>query len=115
MCACSNKIEGSLEVDGEPFVVESCKSGQHNGFVGVDFLDAKGRRLRLAMTPSGAPNIILFAGESVGVEFGACGSLSVERQNSTINDITNVRGTTQIACKGDGHQITGSVTIENCH
>ena len=113
--ACTNKLSGEVTVDDQPFVIESCESGQRNGFVGVDLTASDGRRLRVVQTPSGAPQVFLFAGEAVGQELGACGSFTIQFQNSTINDIKNVMGEARLDCTTDEHRVKGTVTFENCH
>ncbi len=116
MVSCSNKIEGDVTIDDARFAIESCASGQRNGFFGVDLKGSDGRLLRLVQLPSGEPQVFLFAaGGSSSADLGPCGSLSVEIQNSTINDIKNIRGQAQLNCTSDEHQVKGSVTFENCH
>lgn len=113
--SCSNKIEGDVTIDGAPFSIEGCESGERNGFAGVDLDGSDGRRLRVVQTPSGAPTVFLFTGEAVGTELGSCGSLTLVYQNSTINNIRNVKGHARLDCASGEHQVKGSVTFENCH
>jgi hypothetical protein len=51
----------------------------------------------------------------VGKDLGACGSLEIEDQNSTVNDVKNVEGKATLDCAADGVAVKGSVTFENCH
>jgi hypothetical protein len=112
--ACINEITADLKVDGEVFEPTSCRSGQRNNFAGVDLIDGGGRILRLAQSPANQPQAILIAGAQV-VEVGACGSMSIERQSSTVNDITNVMGEAVLDCAAAGHSVAGSVSFKNCH
>jgi hypothetical protein len=113
---CSNKLEGEATVDGKAFVPDSCRSGQRWNFMGVEIQAKDGRRLRAAQTPSGGGVVFLFdPGSDRGRELGECADLHVERQHSTINNVTNVEGTVGLHCKGDEHVVTGSITFETCH
>ena len=111
---CKSEITSDLTVDGESFQPTSCRSGQHNNFAGVDLIDNGGRILRLANSPSMKPTAILIAGSQV-VEVGPCGSMSVQRQNSSVNDITNVEGNASLECESEGHSVEGTVAFRNCH
>lgn len=113
--SCANKIEGAVTIDDRSFPIEGCESGQRNGFAGVDFLGRDGRRLRVVQTRTGTQQVLLFDGETAGKDLGPCGSLTIERQTSTVNEITNVRGQAQLDCASNGHRVKGSVRFENCH
>jgi hypothetical protein len=116
LAACSNKIDAKLDLDGQPFQAASCRSGQASGFAGVDLVASDGRKLRLVADPSGKAAVFVFAaGGAVGADLGLCGLFSLERQSSTINQITNVKGSATLDCATDGHKLTGSVKFENCH
>ena len=54
------------------------------------------------------------AGANLGEELGPCGRFTLERQNSRINGVHNVRGSAILQCKGKT-SIAGSVQFENCH
>jgi hypothetical protein len=111
---CVSEISAELSIDGEAFEPTSCRSGQANGFAGVDLTDNSGRTLRLAQSPTNQPQAILLAGEQV-VDVGLCGTLSVQRQSSTVNDITNVMGEAKLECETTGHTVAGTVSFKNCH
>jgi hypothetical protein len=109
---CSNKLDGQATIDGAAFVPDSCHSGQRWNFVGVQIEAKGGRKLRAAETVTGAGDVIVFpANADRGVELGACADFSVERQHSTINDITNVEGQVVLHCPN----ATGTIAFENCH
>ncbi|WP_428268730.1 hypothetical protein [Haliangium sp.] len=113
---CTNELEGSLTVDGEPFELSSCRSGEIYGFVGVEFVSAADARLRLGMSPTGESiAFYLPAGSQTGDEIGKCGGLTVNQQNSTINDVRNVEGSANLDCSGAGHTVQGTVRFKNCH
>jgi hypothetical protein len=111
---CRAEITADLQVDGGAFEPTSCESGQRASFTGVDLIDNSGRKIRLVLDPTMKPSAILIAGAQV-VELGECGSLSVERQNSVVNDITNIRGEATLDCEAQGHTVKGTVTFANCH
>ncbi|WP_106393184.1 hypothetical protein [Enhygromyxa salina] len=112
--ACVAELGGALKVDGESFTPTSCRAGQVNGFQGVDLIDESGRTVRLVQTPTNQPNAILIAGQQV-IDLGVCGTMSVERQTSSVNDVTNVMGEATLACEAEGHSLSGTATFKNCH
>ena len=115
LAGCSAKIISSLTVGARPFQPASCRSGEPNGFAGVDLMDGSGARLRLVSLPNGQAAALLFApGANQGTELGTCGPISLERQNSRINGVSNMRGTATLSCKGKT-PVAGSVQFENCH
>lgn len=111
--ACTAEITASLKVDGESFVPTECRAGQLNNFSGVDLLDDKGRTLRLAQSTTNEPSAILLFEK--GIDLGPCGTMSVTRQTSSVNDITNVMGEAKLECEANGHSVSGTVTFKNCH
>ena len=115
-CMCSNKLGGDLKVNGESFGANGCRSGAVYGFSGVEVTGAGGRKLRVLQLPTGEAKVVVFAnGAAVGSDLGVCGTISVSDQNSTINDVKNVRGKAQLSCAADGITLEGSLTFENCH
>ena len=112
--ACTNEITASLELDGTPFQPTSCQSGERNNFMGVDLIEESGRMLRLANSPANQPIAIVMV-DGTTTEIGPCGQMTVQRQNSTINDITNVEGNATVECEGKDHSVKGTVTFKNCH
>ncbi|HWS98764.1 MAG TPA: hypothetical protein VN256_00735 [Pyrinomonadaceae bacterium] len=116
LAGCTSKVTGALEVDGSPFEVKECRSGQAFGFPGIELTDAGGRRLRLLANADGTCSAALFKGDSAtGDRLGECGTLTVQAQSSRINSITNVMGKAQLACEAGGHKVSGSIEFENCH
>jgi hypothetical protein len=113
---CTAKISGRLQVDGSPFAVNQCRSGQAFGFSGIELSDASGRRLRLLANADGTCTSTLFQGASnTGDQLGQCGVLTMGAQSSRINSIVNVKGTAKLSCAAVNHQISGAVAFENCH
>lgn len=116
LVGCKSKVSGALEVDGSPFAVQQCRSGQAFGFSGIELSDATDRRLRLLANGDGTCTAALFKGDSpTGDRLGQCGTLTMEAQSSRINSITNVQGTAKLACEAVSHKVTGSIEFENCH
>jgi hypothetical protein len=114
--SCQSKVTGTLEVDGSPFAVDQCRSGQAFGFSGIELKDATGRRLRLLANADGTCTAALFKGDSpTGDQLGQCGTLTMEAQSSRINSITNIMGKANLACEGANHKVAGNVEFENCH
>jgi hypothetical protein len=116
LAGCTSKVTGTLEVDGSPFVVEECRSGQAFGFSGIELKDAGGRRLRLLANGDGTCTAALFKGDSTtGDRLGQCGTLEMQAQSSRINSITNLMGKAQLSCEAAGHKVSGNIEFENCH
>lgn len=112
--ACKPEISADLKIDGEPFQPTACRSGQIKNFSGVDLIDNAGRTLRLAQSLTNQPQAILIAGDQV-IDLGPCGTMTVNRQNSTVNDVTNVEGQAILECEGSEHSVIGAVSFKNCH
>lgn len=116
LTGCQSKITGSIQIDGNPFSITSCRAGQATGFSGVDLLSKDGRKLRLVYDPSARAQAYLFLPDQHdGIELGMCGPFSIERQSSRINSIYNHRGNATLNCNNNGHSVRGNVTFENCH
>ena len=116
LAACTSHVGGSMTVDGQPFAVSECRSGAAFSFSGIQFADATGKRLRLMQEAGGGVTVALFQpGAPRGDTFGACGTIQIETQNSTINNIRNVKGKVDLSCEGGGHKLVGSLSFENCH
>jgi hypothetical protein len=119
LLACKSKHSGSITVDGRPFSVQECRSGQANmpQFSGVDFLDGSGQRVRFLLQPTGSVQVYYFpAGVSSTQMLGeGCGTMTLQQQNSEVNGVKNVRGTVSANCTGGGHTVSATMTFENCH
>jgi hypothetical protein len=112
---CSAKLDGELVIDGSSFKPTGCRSGEAFGFVGVELAISDGRKVRLAARADGQADAFLFQTSGNAITLGACGPLTVEQQNSTINGITNVKGSATPDCQAGSHSLKGRVTFENCH
>jgi hypothetical protein len=111
---CRPELASEVKIDGESFQPTACRSGQANGFAGVDLIDDSDRTLRIAQSPTNQPQAILIAGQQI-VDLGPCGTMALQRQNSTVNDITNVMGNATLKCEAEGHTVEGAVSFKNCH
>jgi len=114
--SCQSRVTGTLEVNGSPFAVKQCRSGQAFGFSGLELTDASGRRLRLLASADGTCTAALFKGDSpTGDRLGQCGALTMQAQSSRINSIVNVKGTAKLSCEAAGQKVVGDIAFENCH
>ncbi len=117
--ACKSKTGGSITVDGAPFEVSECRSGQANvpKFEGVDFLDQAGRRVRFLVQPTGGVQVYFFPPNTTFTDMLGenCGTASIQTQNSEVNGVKNIKGSVSANCTGGGHKVQASVTFENCH
>jgi hypothetical protein len=114
--ACRSRITANITLNGTPFTPTTCRSGEPMGFTGVELADARGQRLRISAGVTGQSLVYYFPdANSSMVPMGFCGPLSIERQNSRINNVYNVRGNATLNCTGLGGALTGSVSFENCH
>src|SRR5688572_5796363 len=106
LAGCQSKLSSTVTLDGKPFAIESCRSGEATGFSGVDLLQSDGTKLRLVSMPNGQAEVHVFApGAATSSELGACGPFSVERQNSRINNIHNVMGSASLSCTKNGRSV----------
>lgn len=116
LASCTAKLSGQITLDGNPFSPTACRSGQANGFHGVDLIGKDNARLRLVQHPSSQAEVYVFAPNSdTGIYLGLCGPMSMKQQNSRINDIHNQEGKATLDCSREGHKVVGSISFENCH
>jgi hypothetical protein len=113
---CTNKLSGDLKVDGKPFALASCRSGEASGFTGVVLNGKSGAELRIERAPGGKALVFFHPSSgATGDRVGACGTITVTRQNSRVNNIYNVEGRVDLNCTGGKHTVVGKVTFKNCH
>lgn len=114
--ACLARTEGDLRLDRQKLDLTECRSGEIYGFVGVEFVSTTGAKVRVAATPSGAGQVFAFApGAMNGTDLGLCAKLELQRQSSSVDKVTNVKGRATIDCNAKGREVIGDVTFENCH
>lgn len=113
---CTNKLTGSVEVDGKTFKPTACYNMQRIGQSGVELEDDSSHRIRVIERPDGGADVFYFTSSSgKGQKFGDCATLTLKGQNSTVNKVKNVMGKVKFDCHKDDEEISGSVTFENCH
>jgi len=116
LVACSAHVSSSLQVDGARFSPTTCRSGQANGFAGVELADEQGQRLRLAHLLDGSFQALYFpSGSETGENLGACGTMSTREGGAVINGIRNLDGSAALDCGSSKYKVTGSVRFEGCH
>ena len=114
--ACSSKISGEIEINGEKAGLSSCRNGVVFGYRGVELTTQNGDRLRIASSQTGEAWLVVMAsGAATGNEIGTCGTFEISDQNSTINDVKNVKGQANLECATADFKVKGTVTFENCH
>ena len=116
LVGCTAHVTSSLKVDGVPFVPTTCRSGQASGFSGVELVDDRGQRLRLAQALDGTFQGVYFpSGNPIGENLGACGTLNVQQGFGVVNGVRNLDGGATLACSTERHKVTGSANFKNCH
>jgi hypothetical protein len=114
--ACTAHFTGKLEIDGQPFEVLTCNSGQALGFSGVELADARDRRVRVAQDIDGTPAVVYFSsGQQRGEPLGSCATIQLQRGTGVVDGVRNVDGTASLSCKTPERRVTGNVRFENCH
>lgn len=111
--ACATACSPGLTLDGRPFTVASCRSGQPWGFRGVDLTDAEGRRVFVAWTQSSGARVSLFDDKTNVVELGHCGDIDAE----TTRDLAEpeaVTGHFDVSCSANGHTFSGGYRFRDC-
>lgn len=116
LASCAAHVASSVRVDGAAFSPSACRSGQANGFSGVELQDPSGQRLRLAQNLDGTVAAVYFPpGETVGDQLGGCFTMNTQHGLGVVNGIRNVEGTAILSCTTGRHQVSGAVKFENCH
>jgi hypothetical protein len=101
----------------------ACRSGEHQLFLGADFLDSQGITTRLIVEPTGVASLRFFEAAhplSPGVLFQRrdCGrfELSLDRNGLRINDIYDLHVSLDFACRtASGEAATGRLVTDHCH
>jgi hypothetical protein len=123
---CSNKISGSIDVTtkehGDYSITPGqCISGEREDFFGVDLREDKGDKIiRVIKDPNDGYSVrinIPGTKKAVVVNDDVCSTFKVrvKKQNSTINDIKNIKGRIKLDCKVGGSTVKANVKFENCH
>jgi hypothetical protein len=101
----------------------ACQSGEHQVFLGADFLDSQGITTRLILEPTGAASLRFFAAAhplDPGVLFRRqdCGrfELSLDRSGWRINDIYDLHIRLDFDCRAtSGEAAAGRLATDHCH
>jgi hypothetical protein len=113
---CTAQVVSNLRINGAPYTLTRCVSGQTRGFPGVELADERGSRLRLATNIDGSAIAAYFPrGSTVGEYLGSCVSLRLEPGTGVINGARNTDGVATLACRTEQYWIEGTVRFENCH
>jgi hypothetical protein len=123
---CSNKISGSADVTTKEhgdFSIkpDECVSGERQEFFGADLRQGDGRKIiRIISDPKAGYSVkvnIPDTKKAVVVNDDVCSKFDVhvEKQNSTINNIKNVKGRAKLKCKVEGSKVKADLKFENCH
>ncbi len=114
LAGCTNKLSGSLDVDGKTFQPNACRSLSPMGMLGVELEAESGARFRFHEKADGSGDAFYFAaGAKKGQHLGECVTLSIAKQHSTVNRVTNVMGKAVVDCADPA--VKGTITFENCH
>jgi len=101
----------------------TCRSGEHQLFLGADFLDGQGLVTRLIVAPTGAASLRFFDAAhplDPGVLFRRedCGrfELTLDRTGWRINDIYDLHIRLDFECRAaSGEAATGHLVTDHCH
>jgi len=123
----SSRVTGTISGSGGDLGTftmqpDRCVSGERNQFRGVQLFSGDGDAHGTAYADpiGGSPTIAInleHAHKARKFEIYDCKVLDgeIERQNSTVNRITNIKGHIRFDCTTAGEHATGDVTFENCH
>jgi hypothetical protein len=126
MTGCSNELKGTIQVTaaGQTWSVtpSECASGQRQNFFGVDAREGTSddKLVRVILDPKASYTLRLnVPGTDKGINLEGAGcstfDIVVERQSSSINDITNVQGHIRVACDLPDLKVDADLTFSNCH
>ncbi len=101
----------------------ACRSGEHQVFLGADFLDGQGITTRLIIEPTGDVILRFFEADhplAPGVLFRRqdCGrlELSLDRNGWRINDIYDLHVSLDLDCRdASGDTASGHLAVDHCH
>jgi hypothetical protein len=102
----------------------ACNSGEHQLFLGADFLDrARGTAVRLILGPEGEATLRVFDTArplEPGILFPrvACSKalIAFERTGWQINDIHDIRVSLDVDCRNaSGDSLQGTLSVAHCH
>lgn len=128
---CSSS-EGSFQSTGAPLgdftlVPKHCKSGEHEGFYGVFVLPEAENQGGLKIVQDPVQNRwvihVELPGSCVGgtckvvtLDATRCSKydVSVERTNTTVNDIRLLDGKLELACAFEGGSVNANIRFESC-
>jgi hypothetical protein len=123
-----SKSQGSVESTGGELrkwtmQVDRCRSGEHQGFFGVDLYSNANERLgvRALVDATRGPllNVNVPDGKKEAIQFDRekCSKLvvDVKKSGSQVNEIHLLDGTVEFDCShGKGERVFGKVSFENC-
>jgi hypothetical protein len=123
---CTAKLSGKADVKSKEhgdFSIkpDQCASGEHQDFFGVDLREGDDRKIvRIIKDPDTGYSVkinIPDSDKAITVNKSVCKTfkVSVKKQNSEINNISNVKGKAKIKCKVEGITVKANVKFENCH
>ena len=102
----------------------ACESGEHQLFLGADFLDgARGTALRLILEPTGEATLRVYNTANplrpgIVIPHTACSKIliSFERTGWRINDFYDVRVSLDVDCRtASGDSLQGTLGAAHCH
>lgn len=112
MAASQPHIEGSLTVNGNPFALTRCITGQFSGFNGVDVMTVDSSRLRLVQEVDGSGTVIQMGTGAAPVTMKGCAKINVQPSNMTVNGVRILSGTAQVDCTSGPLHVAGNVTFQ---
>lgn len=119
LLACKSEVNGSVTVNGVPMEVAECRSGEANipEFEGITLVGKDGQQVRFARQVDGSFVVFHFnPGQNPGTMVGNnCGSFTVNRTNTKVNDITSVEGSAAVNCTGGGVTVVTGISFSGCH
>ena len=111
-----------MSVDGQPYRISACRSGDREYFLGVDLVDeGRGTFLRVLIDPIEGPRLKVFRGSAQKAEVlgrGQCSELraSVRPTGWRVNHVRDVEGEVAAECTlSDGDRLEARVNFAHCH
>lgn len=116
-------VDGALilEVGDLPSTItpDTCASGAHEGFHGVDLRSDEAGAVRVIVAPDGARTVLVTPAGGQPLRFVAseCRTFTadVEAQATTVSKRRNLRGTLDLDCTWGEVAVRGRVTFADCH
>ncbi len=102
-----------LQLQGKPWKVDTCMSGQPLGFRGVFLTSKDSGGVNIITKPDGTAEVVLIQNAKL-IKMGNCAQVRFEETSLTVNDVKALRGGGTLDCEANGVTLKGTVAVDRC-